>query len=240
MRIGSDSMNLSPNNDKIEKYLDELADEYKILLYKALVSRTKSLDDLSVSELLRLDDEIKKPLFEDYQRKQRRRRMLLMAGLAYMVIGLVLYLFTQIIFGDYQYSLENIISLMSAIIAFVGFIIAIYAFALQTLNIGTQRHKIQTEDISQLLEYEIVTKWREIEGIVNDISINSQVKTPRSIIQFLIENRFIDEDESTTLKEFLKVRNNIVHSTNNRYTTTELRTMLDDVDKIISKIKKIV
>ena len=227
-------MNLSPNNDKIEKYLDELADEYKILLYKALVSRTKSLDDLSVSELLRLDDEIKKPLFEDYQRKQRRRRMLLMAGLAYMVIGLVLYLFTQIIFGDYQYSLENIISLMSAIIA------SIYAFALQTLNIGTQRHKIQTEDISQLLEYEIVTKWREIEGIVNDISINSQVKTPRSIIQFLIENRFIDEDESTTLKEFLKVRNNIVHSTNNRYTTTELRTMLDDVDKIISKIKKIV
>lgn len=87
---------------------------------------------------------------------------------------------------------------------------------------------------------EQIQKLRVIEGIVNDISINSQVKTPRSIIQFLIENRFIDEDESTTLKEFLKVRNNIVHSTNNRYTTTELRTMLDDVDKIISKIKKIV
>ena len=45
----------------------------------------------------------------------------------------------------------------------------------------------------------------------------------------------IREDGANT-----EIRNNIVHSTNNRYTTTELRTMLDDVDKIISKIKKIV
>ena len=54
-------MNTLSQNDKIEKYLDELADEYKVLLYNALVSRTKPLDDLSVSELLRLDNEIKKP-----------------------------------------------------------------------------------------------------------------------------------------------------------------------------------
>ena len=194
-------MNISPNNDKIEKYLDELADEYKVLLYKALISRTKSLDDLSASELLRLDNEIKKPLFEDYQRKQRRHRTLLIAGLTYMVMGVVLYLFTKIVF---QYSIENMISLMSGIITLVGFIIAVYSFALQTLNIGTPRHKVQTEDSSQILEYEVVTKWRELEGIVNDISINSQVKTPRSIIQFLIENQFIDDKESNILKKFLK------------------------------------
>ena len=81
-------MNISPNNEKIEKYLDELADEYKILLYKALISRSKPLDDLSVSELLRLDNEIKKPLFEDYQRQQRRRRMLFILGLSYRKINL--------------------------------------------------------------------------------------------------------------------------------------------------------
>lgn len=230
-------MNISPNNDKIEKYLDELADEYKVLLYKALISRTESLDDLSASELLRLDNEIKKPLFEDYQRKQRRHRTLLIAGLTYMVMGVVLYLFTKIVF---QYSIENMISLMSGIITLVGFIIAVYSFALQTLNIGTPRHKVQTEDSSQILEYEVVTKWRELEGIVNDISINSQVKTPRSIIQFLIENQFIDDKESNILKKFLKIRNNIVHSANNSYTTTELKAMLDEIDKIINKIKKIV
>lgn len=232
-------MNISPNNDKIERYLDELADEYKVLLYKALISRTKSLDDLSISELLRLDNEVKKSLFEDYQRKQRRSRTLLIAGLTYMVMGVFLYLLTKIIFGDYEYSIENMMSLMSGIISLVGFIIAVYSFVLQTLNIGTQRHKVQTETSSQILEYEIVTKWRELEGIVNDISINSQVKTPRSIIQFLTENQFINDEESNILKEFLKIRNNIVHYTNNSYTTTELKTMLDEIDKIINKIKKI-
>ncbi len=233
-------MNISPNNDIIEKYLDELADEYKVLLYKSLISRTKSLDDLSVSELLRLDYEIKKPLFEEYQRKQLRRRKLLIAGLTYMVMGGSLYLFTKMFFGNYQYSRENMMSLMSLIIALVGFIIAVYSFALQTLNIGTSRHTVPMEDSSQILEYEIVTKWRELEGIVNDISINSQLKTPRSIIQFLAENQFIDAEESNILKEFLKTRNNIVHSTNNSNTTTELKRMLYEMDKIINKIKKIV
>ena len=84
-------MNILPKNDKIEKYLDELADEYKVLLYNALVSRTKPLDDLSVSELLRLDNEIKKPLFEDYQKKQHRRQLFLIAGLIYMFTGVFLY-----------------------------------------------------------------------------------------------------------------------------------------------------
>lgn len=233
-------MNISPNNDKIERYLDELSDEYKILLYKALISRTKSLDDLSVSELLRLDNEIKKPLFEDYQKKQRIRRILLIAGLTYMVMGVVLYFFTKIFYGDYQYSSENMMLLISVIISLVGSIVAVYSFALQTLNVRMLKHRVQIEDSSQILEYEVVTKWRELEGIVNDISINSQVKTPRSIIQFLIENQFVDDEESIKLKEFLKIRNNIVHATNNGYTITELKTKIDEIDKIINKVKKIV
>lgn len=232
-------MNISPNNEKIEKYLDELADEYKVLLYKALISRTKSLDDLSVSELLRLDNEIKKPLFEDYQRMQRRRRMLLMMGLTYMVMGGVLYLFAKIYFGDYQYSRENMVSLMSGIVVLVGFITTVFAFILQNINIVRPKYKAQMEDSSQILEYEIIAKWRELEGIVNDISINSEVSMPRSIIQFLRENQFVNDEEYITLKEFLKIRNNIAHSTNNSYTTIELKTMLSSIDGIINKIKKI-
>ena len=91
LKKGSDNVNILPKNDKIEKYLDELADEYKVLLYNALVSRTKPLDDLSVSELLRLDNEIKKPLFEDYQKKQHRRQLFLIAGLIYMFTGVFLF-----------------------------------------------------------------------------------------------------------------------------------------------------
>lgn len=227
------------NNDKIEKYLDELADEYKVLLYKALVSRTKPLDELSISELLRLDNEIKKPLLEDYQKKQRRRRMLLTIGLTYMLMGVTLYLWSKVVWGDFQYDRANIISLMSGIIALVGLFTTILSFASQTLNLGTPKYKIQQEEISQFLEYEVVTKWRELEGLVNDISIDLEVKTPRSIIGFLADNHFIDENECNILKKFLKIRNNIVHSNTNTYTTPELKRILSDIDQIIDKIKKI-
>lgn len=88
-------MNILPKNDKIEKYLDELADEYKVLLYNALVSRTKPLDDLSVSELLRLDNEIKKPLFEDYQKKQHRRQIILDSRINIYVYGRFSLFFTK-------------------------------------------------------------------------------------------------------------------------------------------------
>ena len=129
-------------------------------------------------------------------------------------------------------------SLMSGIIALVGFIIAVYSFALQTLNIGTPRHKVQTEDSSQILEYEVVTKWTRIRGNSQWYKHKFTSKDTSFNYSILTENQFIDNRESNILKEFLKIRNNIVHSANNSYTTTELKAMLDEIDKIINKIKK--
>ena len=232
-------MNILPKNDKIEKYLDELADEYKVLLYNALVSRTKPLDDLSVSELLRLDNEIKKPLFEDYQKKQHRRQLFLIAGLIYMFTGVFLYFLQKVIWSDFVYNIKSITYLISVIITFVGFVITIYYCFFQMFYNKNSRYKIKKEDATKILEYEIIAKWRELDGIVNDISMNLEVKTPRSIIQFLVDNRFIDDEEKDVLRRFLKVRNNIVHSMDNNYTEPELKVMLDDIDKIINKIKKI-
>lgn len=232
-------MNILPNNDKIEKYLDELADEYRDLLYKAFLSRTKSLDDLSVSELLRLDNEIKKPLLEDYPRKQRLQRKFLILSFIYVVIGVILYIYSKIISENFIYSREYKLVIMSFIITFFGVMLAVYSFALQTLNIGVPRYNTKMEDSSQILEYKIMLKWRELEGIVNDISMNLKVKTTHSIIQFLKENKFIDDEEYNILKSFLKIRNDIVHATNSRHTNKELKTMLDEIDKIINKIKKI-
>lgn len=235
----SDNVNILPKNDKIEKYLDELADEYKVLLYNALVSRTKPLDDLSVSELLRLDNEIKKPLFEDYQKKQHRRQLFLIAGLIYMFTGVFLYFLQKVIWSDFVYNIKSITSLIAVIITFVGFVITIYSCFFQMFYNKNSRYKIKKEDATKILEYEIIAKWRELDGIVNDISMNLEVKTPRSIIQFLVDNRFIDDEEKDVLRRFLKVRNNIVHSMDNNYTEPELKVMLDDIDKIINKIKKI-
>lgn len=239
MKIGSEKMDHSTNNTKIEKYLDELAEEYKTLLYNALVTRTEPLNELSVSELLRIDAEIKKPLLENYQKVQRRRRMLFFAGIVYMVTGIFMYLSSQIVMGGLKYDRENMISLVSAIISLIGLFIAIYSFASQTLGIGTSHKKKQRNNALPILEYEAVTKWRELEGIVNDMSANSRMVTPRSCIDFLETNHFINEHENIILKDFLKVRNNVVHSNTNEYTTEELEAILIEVGKIIEKLKKI-
>lgn len=233
-------MSVSQNNEKIEKYLDELANEYKTLLYKALVSRSKTLDDLSVSELLRLDNEIKRPLLEDYQKQQRRRRLLLIAGLTYMFIGFFSLVTYRIIMNDFLYNKESMISLMSIVISIVGLFLTIYSFASQSLSLFPKNHVNRQEEQPVFLEYEVVTKWRELEGIVNDISLDANVKTPRSIIDFLAENRFIDENEHGTLKDFLKMRNIIVHQSNNNYSPNEIKIMICKIDKILDKIKKIV
>lgn len=234
-------MNISPSNDKIAKYLDELADEYKVLLYKALVSRSKPLDDLSISELLRLDNETKKPLLEDYQRQQRKRRMLLTVGLTYMFLGFFIFVVFEITKSNFEYSIDNIISLMSIVIGFVGLLASILSFSLPTLNLSSGKYNSkQKEEFLAILEYEVVAKWRELEGLTNDLSINTNVKTPRSIISFLADNHFIDGEEYKLLKDFLRMRNSIVHSTNSEYSSEKIKKMMDEVDKVIAKITKIV
>ena len=50
------------DDDKIEKYVNELGEEYKDLLFEALLKKSDSLSELSVSELLRIDNDVKKYL----------------------------------------------------------------------------------------------------------------------------------------------------------------------------------
>ena len=44
-----------------------------------------------------------------------------------------------------------------------------------------------------LLAYNVITQWRELEGIVNDLAENNNVSTPRSIIDYLLSNKIIDK-----------------------------------------------
>lgn len=233
-------MNISPNNEKVKKYLNELAEEYKVLLLKALIRKSASIDDLSVSELLRLDNEIKKPLFEDYQRLQRRRRFFIIIGLIYMLFGCAIFIIYEIQENSLS-DTKDIVPLLASVISFMGVLISIFSFALPMLRLFTKKpiDYIKKESPG-LLEYELIAKWRDLEGLVNDISLDNNVKTPRSIIDYLYTSKFIDEEESKMLKDFLKIRNNIVHSTDNTYSAQEIKDRMDEVDIIINRLKKII
>lgn len=231
-------MNISPNNEKIQKYLDELSEEYKELLFKALLERSKSIDDISITELLRLDNEIKKPLHLDYQRQQRRRRLFITTGLTYIIAGICMYLFYSIIESDF--STDRTLPLMSLVISLVGVCVVAFSFILPTTKMGTYRLSDGSKnETKKLLSYVVITQWRELEGIVNDLAENNNVSTPRSIIEYLLSNSLIDKEESDILREFLKLRNSIVHSTEVKYSTDEIKEASNKVSKIIEKLNKI-
>lgn len=230
-------MNISPNNEKIQKYLDELSEEYKELLFKALLERSKSIDDISITELLRLDNEIKKPLHLDYQRQQRRRRSFITAGLTYILTGICMYLFYII---ESDFSTDRVLPLMSLVISLVGVCVVACSFILPTTKMGTYRLSDGSKnETKKLLSYGVIMQWRELEGIVNDLAENNNVSTPRSIIEYSLNNSLIDKEESDILREFLKLRNSIVHSTEVKYSTDEIKEASNKVSKIIEKLEKI-
>ena len=91
----------------------------------------------------------------------------------------------------------------------------------------------------KLLSFEVIAKWRELESIVNDMAENNSVLAPRSIIDYLLSNNFIDKDESIIIREFLKMINNIVHSSKDDLSSDDIKLALTKVDKIIVKLRKI-
>ena len=113
-----------------------------------------------------------------------------------------------------------------------------FVMPMSKANTSIQKNSTQTE-ATKLLSFEVITKWRELEGIVSDLAENNSTPTPRSVIEYLSSNNFIDKSEYIILKDFLKMRNNIVHSSNVDISTDEIKTAINNVDQIIAKLKKI-
>ena len=74
------------NEDKIEKYLDDLAEEYKTLLLNRLLEVSGNIENLNVCDLLRIDNEIKRPFLSEYRRQLRRKRVFQMSGVLYAIM----------------------------------------------------------------------------------------------------------------------------------------------------------
>jgi len=228
-------MKFTTNNDKIDKYLDELADEYKDLLLKALLYVSPSPDDLSTSELLRLDNEVKKRLVPGYMRQQRKMKVFFLMGMAYTIFGVLMgasYVF--IVNGSFS-SIDAII-LASVVVAITGLAMSFYASLMIPLLIGGRVGESAKSYDKALIEYEIIKKWQEIEWIEDVLNPEGKNIVPGSLIRTLRNNRVITEDEEEIIKEFRKVRNDIVHFSGDKYTTEEMRVIVQRVNVLLRKL----
>ena len=102
-------------NNKIFDYLDDAAEEYKKLLLKKLIKDSRYMADITVNNLVTLDEKIKVPLRNRLENRYSRFQLL---GLLYVFIGLMLLLFSFIYNLDYLYSRDSIFSITSIVLIF--------------------------------------------------------------------------------------------------------------------------
>lgn len=232
------------SNDKIEQYLDELSAEYKELLFKSLLERSSSVEDLSVSDLIRLDNEIKKPLLTDYRRYTQKRKKMFIIGVAYMLMGIIFFLFYRVyhqIVYDY-FDEESMVSLLCLVLSLLGAFSCLFSFLLppETYHKKViQKMKDQEIGLTPSLEYEVIAKWRDLEGLVSDFAVDSRLRTSSSAINYLQQNGMIDNSEHETLKKFLRIRNEIVHSGSQQESAQEIKDILKETNQILDKLKKV-
>ena len=69
-------MDMSFNNEKIEKYSSILADEYKELLIKETILRSENDNDVSVRVLLDIDTEAKRTIVTTSSKMEKRRKLI--------------------------------------------------------------------------------------------------------------------------------------------------------------------
>jgi hypothetical protein len=228
-------MSFSTGNEKIDTYLSELAEEYKKLIFSAVVEKSATVDEISISELLRIDQEIKKPLLSNYNKYKKLKRAFGFAGITYMLFGSFISVFNFTIWSE-----SNIIDVVALITMLIGYIATLISFLGPDAIFNNKiiRKTLTNSDYPKYLEYEVIAKWREIEGIANDLFSDQKLSTSKSTLQKLHDNHYIDNNDDICLRKLLKLRNDIIHSMKRTYTNDELHQVLKDSDLVILKIRK--
>ena len=231
-------MSTFENQEKIEKYLDELSDEYRTLLFNALIAQSSSPEDLNISDLLRLDNDVKKHLRPEYKKYEKKRKVLFIGGFSYMLLGIFIFLCFEI--SNMNYHSADPMSLVSLLLGFMGFIFCVLSFALPASTFSSKsRNANKNEELMSLLKYEAIAKWRDIEGLVNDLAVGERVYSPMSAIAYLSKSNLIDKEEQNMLRSLLKLRNEIAHSSDFTYSYDDVRKILNDAESVLVKLKKV-
>lgn len=221
------------SRDKLDLYLDALADEYKDLL-RARVLQGSRNGELSFNELLKLDAAVKNNLRSDSRIRKYKRIQLL--GLIYILLGLVLALFA-LVQQYFLYSDSKFFVLLSMIMIILGVYVAVLSVILQLLPRNT-KSKVKKLEYTRL-EDDILSLYSRLESIVQVKLTNSEQKTMRESIRTLRNKRIISESEANILYSFLELRNRAIHySMENDYANSESYEILRKVNMLLNKLYK--
>lgn len=224
-------------NKRINEILDELGEEYKNLLIEKALSQHKEYDvnQINISTLLKLDEKTKESLVTDERQYKRNRYLSILSiiGLFYTLFGLILLIYNQI--GDsIKYEPMAMMPLLSIIIGLFATL-----FSILMKNFPYMSH-YKNKDTSKYFNYDIVNTWKQIEGLLIQLTPTEENMTLNSMISSLLDLKLLSKDDALSIKKILSLRNQIVHSDNveKQYTTNEIQSLLSDAHKIIRKLQR--
>lgn len=225
---------------KLKVIVDELGEEYKDLLIERILGdmHENDADLINPSDLIRLDVATKSNLRTDkkVQRQNRMLSMISLLGIVYALLGLMLMMWSEVR-DTVRY---DSIMMMSFVLIFLGLFVAL--FSLLFKNMGRLRPQYYRGKSHTISPYEVINKWKEIEALVHELTPEEDTLSLSSMVSNLKDTQIISEQDIEIINQLLNIRNQIVHGQDNKYSLSqaELRTILLQADKIISKMKKLV
>ena len=225
---------------KLKIIVEEIGEEYKDLLIERIFDdmQENDVDYINPSDLIRLDIATKASLRNDkkVQQKDHILSAVSMIGMGYSSFGLMLMMWSDMRERMHYDSLM----LMSFVLTFSGLFVAVFSTLIKTI-LKSKPNYYKQKGYS-IASYEIVNKWKEVEILVRQLTPEENVLPLSIMLKNLKDIKIISEQDIETINRLLSLRNQSVHgsSDNESISPKELRALFIQIDKIISKMKKLV
>ena len=219
------------SSSKLRLVINELGEEYKDLLIEKMLDdyQTTDIDSLPISQLLKQN--------KQFERKKYLYKMLSILGLCYSILGAFL-LFFQELESSFPSEPMNILALFFIMI---GLFIYFYGLIFKNTTSKTISYHPKKNDSQN--SYELVSLWKELEGLMIQLSPDNISSSPSKLIQYLLENNFISSQDADSIRVLLRLRNKIIHRTtfpNVEITYKEYSSLIKNIRNIITKLNNIV
>lgn len=229
-------MNYNIEDERVNKILDEMVEEYRVLLIANSVLDFQESDDyqLNVSTLLRIDEEIKRSLFYgEWKYKEGHSSPM------FLIIRLVYIIFSLIFLFYYQFQKSP--GFDSITILLLGSI----AIGLLTIHPSVILQKVPyrlfyRNNSPKYFTYDIIISCRQIEGILIQFAFDEE-NTLDSKMSNLLELNLLSADDVSSIKKMLDLKNKInsPDDLGRYYSSSEIYSLLSKVNKVIKKLRNL-
>lgn len=231
-------MKYNISNEKLKLIIDELGEEYKdMLITKTLSSSNEvDVDEIVLSELIRVDIEVKKRLSSDKAEYKRNRTLTLISllGLMYAMLGVFVMMFGEL---D-EYMFKSTTDMIAILCTAIGLFISMMSIFMKSFP--SRLHGNSTNN--SLSHYEILNKWKEIEAIIIQLTPEEKQSTLKKMMDYLEEIKILNAEDRLNINLLLNYRNRLVHSSYEKgeLSSKESKELIKKADDIIQKLKLLI